>query len=254
MPNERRTSAPKPIRGVLFDLGGTLFGYNADSGGAIFSAISALGFDPSTADTLQALRQAFEEVSLSYSTRASYLHRDLFRDQLVRAAELLGVDAPADLLERFEADNLAKLITHMRPRPDAAEMLQALRDRLVYRAVVSNADDDFLGPLLERNGLGVLLDDWTSSEEAASCKPDARIYQYALEKSGIAADEVLFVGDSLQHDIAGASKVGMRSVLIDNGLDAAPLSYGLDAPAEPDFSIQTLTEILPIIDKFNGRS
>jgi HAD superfamily hydrolase (TIGR01509 family) len=203
---------------------------------------------------MEALRKAFDEISLSYSTRTSYLHRDLFRDQLVRAAELLGAVAPADLLERFESDNLANLISHMRPREDAAEMLRALEDRHVYRAVVSNADDDFLGPLLQRNGLDGLLDDWTSSEEAASCKPDPRIFQHALKKAGFAAEEVLFVGDSVQHDIVGASRVGMRSVLIDNGLDAAPLSHGLDASAEPDFSIQDLTELLPIVDKFNARS
>jgi FMN phosphatase YigB (HAD superfamily) len=131
-------------------------------------------------------------------------------------------------------------------------VLEALRDRGIYRGVVSNADDDFLGPILERHGLAALVDDWTSSEEADSCKPDPEIYRWALRKAGCAAAEVLFVGDSLQHDIAGADAVGMRTALVANGLPAAPLSDGLDAPARPDFELRTLTELLAVIDELNG--
>lgn len=116
--------------------------------------------------------------------------------------------------------------------------------------MVSNADDDHLAATLRRHGLDVHFDDWTSSEEADSCKPDPRIYRYALAKAGRTAAETLFVGDSPQHDVAGARRAGMRTVLVGEPGTVAPLSHGLDA-AEPDFEVRALVELLPIVDRCN---
>lgn len=118
---------------------------------------------------------------------------------------------------------------------------------------MSNADDDYLGAVLERHGIDVLVDDWTSSEEADSCKPDLRIYEYSLAKSGRTAAETLFVGDSPQHDVAGAARVGMRTVLLGEPGATAPLSHGLDA-ADADFGVRTLIEVLGIVDELNTPS
>ena len=96
------------------------------------------------------------------------------------------------------------------------------------------------------------VDDWTSSEEAESCKPDRRIYEVALAKAGSTPAETLFVGDSLQHDVAGARAVGMRTVLIGEPGTKAPLSTGLDAPEPADFEVRRLAEVLTIVDEANG--
>ncbi len=103
-----------------------------------------------------------------------------------------------------------------------------------------------------RHGFDALLDDWTSSEEAKSCKPDRLIYEHALGLSGARAEETLFVGDSLEHDIAGAHAVGMRTALIGDPGTVAPLSHGLDAPVDADFTLRDLVEVLAIVDRLNG--
>jgi 2-haloalkanoic acid dehalogenase type II len=243
----------KQVRGVMFDLGGTLCDYSMEMGAATVAGLSRLGFDPTDDKVMEAIINAAVEASQDYATRTTYLHRDLFRDQFARTAALLGAEADAELLDWFEAENLTTIIEHLRPRPDAAELLSALRDRKIYCSVVSNADDDFLGPTLARHGLDVFLNDWTSSQEAGSCKPDPKIYRHALEKSGLSVDEVLFVGDSVQHDIAGAVVVGMRSALISNGLGTAPFSHGMHAEVVPDFTVQELRELIGIIDDLNDK-
>ena len=239
------------VRGVLFDLGGTLFGYNAEMGAATGAALRRLHLDPASAEVIQALRTAAHETSSTYATRPTYLHRDLFRDQLSRAVSLLGRTLSPTDLDQFEDENRANIINHMHLRDGAAAMLSALQDRGLYRAVVSNADEDFLEPTLARNGVDALLDDWTSSEAAGSCKPDPAIYRFALRKAHLSADEVLFVGDSLQHDVAGAHAAGLRTVLIENGLPAAPFSHGLESTVSPDYEVTTLGEIVEIVDQLN---
>ena len=251
MRDEEALVSTKPVRGVMFDLGGTLCDYSMEMGGATVEGLTRLGFDPSSEDVFGAMMSGMVQASEDYSARPSYLHRDLFRDQFLATVKLLGGQAEAELLDWFEAENRANVIEHLRPKPDAADVLRALRDRGIHCSVVSNADDDFLAPTLVRHGLDGLLDDWTSSEEAGSCKPDPAIYRYALAKTGLALEEVLFVGDSIQHDVAGAVVVGMRSALISNGLGAAPFSAGLEAAVVPDFEVQQLTELIAIVDALN---
>lgn len=238
------------ITAVLFDLGGTLFDYvhREQMGRPFVDALVRLGLDPVDPAVVDARRRASQEVERRYAQQAGFVHRDLFRDRVARTAELCGRPAPADVLDRFDAEHLQAVMDHLVPRPDARATLEGLRERGRYAAVVSNADDDYLGPLLRLHHLDGLLDHWTSSEEAASCKPDRRIYEYALGKAGRTAAETLFVGDSLPHDVAGAHAVGMRTVLIGEPGAVAPLSHGLDASVAADHEVRTLLEVLAIVD------
>jgi putative hydrolase of the HAD superfamily len=251
--DHRGHGGPAEVTAVLFDLGGTLCGFDARApfGTAHVAVLRRLGLSPDDPAIDEARRRAFEEVEREYAARRSFLHRDLFRDRITRTADLLGVTLSPEVLARFEDEQRQAIYEHMLPRHDATETLRGLRARGLYVAVVSNADDD-LGLLLVRHGLDALLDDWTTSEEADSCKPDRQIFEFALAKAGRAAAETLFVGDSLQHDIAGAHAVGMRTVLIGEPGTVAPLSHGFDATVAADFVVRTLAEVPPIVDRLNG--
>jgi putative hydrolase of the HAD superfamily len=242
------------VRAVLFDLGGTLFSYDAreEMGRANGWALRRMGLDPADPAVVAARRQAGVEIEQEYAARRSFLHRDLFRDRLARTAARLGVVAPDAVLAQFDRDQRAAVIEHLVPRADAVATLLALRARDLHVAVVSNADDDYLEPVLHRNGIAELLDAWTSSEGANSCKPDSRIFEYALAKAGASADLALFVGDSPHHDVAGARAAGLRSVLIGDPDGPAPLSHGL-APASADHVVSELGEVVAIVDTYNGR-
>jgi FMN phosphatase YigB (HAD superfamily) len=115
--------------------------------------------------------------------------------------------------------------------------------------VVSNIDDEQLEPMLDRLGLRGVIDAATSSEAARSCKPDPGIYRTALAKAGCEPAQVLFVGDSLRHDVEGPAVMGMRSAWL--AIDA-PAGRGSDAragrgEAHPDFVIEALGEVLGIV-------
>jgi len=242
------------VTAVLFDLGGTLFGYERreEMGRPTRVALQRLGLDPDDPTVVAARQRAGQEVEAEYAGRASFLHRDLFRDRVSRTADLMGIRAPADVLARFDEEHLQAILEHLVPRPDAASTLTALRQRGIHTAVVSNADDDYLGALLRRHKLDPLLDGWISSEEARSCKPDRAIFELALARAGRSASETVFVGDSPEHDVAGAAAVGMRTVLIGEPGAVAPLSHGLAATGVADAEVRTLTEVLAVVDGLNG--
>jgi putative hydrolase of the HAD superfamily len=69
--------------------------------------------------------------------------------------------------------------------------------------------------LLSGLGLGGLLDVVVTSAEAGVRKPDPRIFETALAAIQCPPERAIYVGDSLDVDVAGGRAAGIRSVLID---------------------------------------
>lgn len=97
--------------------------------------------------------------------------------------------------------------------PDAAPALRELRERGLRLVAVSNWDCS-LPRVLERCGLGELLDGAVSSAAAGARKPDPAIFEPALRLAECDPDEALHVGDTPEEDVAGARAAGIRSLLI----------------------------------------
>lgn len=229
---------------MLFDLGGTLFDY-ADRDALRVPERRALrrcGIDPDDEQAVAARREAHARVERQFAAEPAFLHRDLFAARVREAARSLGVEPSAEVLQDFSDEMRTAIVGTLVARADAASTIQELRARGVTAGVVSNADDDYLEDVLRDSGLLDLLDHWTSSEGAWSCKPDQRIFQVAMAKTGCEPDEIAFVGDSPAHDVAGARAAGMRTILIGDGA-IAPLSADLPADTRPDAVVQELSQI-----------
>ena len=235
-------------RAVFFDFGGTLFSY-ADVWGRSFypiliEAIERLGVDAEPAQAGAAFRDATRETFVEFRDRAYYLHRELYESTFERFARSLGAETASHQLDWFHERQRKLVVENFRLRADCLRVLGNLRERELHVAIVSNIDDDYLVPMIARTGLAGFLDAWTSSEEARSCKPDRTIFEVALGKAGVEASECVFVGDSEEHDIAGAGALGMQTVLIQEGDFRAP---GSGVRAEAHHRIESLSEILPIV-------
>lgn len=240
------------FRAVFFDFGGTLFSYAAfqramrrGEGKPIFvQAAERLGVDVDRRAIAKAYGKASRDAFQKYNDRRFYLHRDLFSDTFRFFAAELGAEADEAFVSWFYDLQRDTLLESFELRQDCIPTLEVLRDAGLSLHIVSNIDDDYLHPMVERSGLDALLDHWTSSEEAESCKPDPRFFELALAKAGVEPSEVLFVGDSPAHDVAGARPFGMRTALIlEEGADP-PGQFG-DVPAA-DHEIRALGELIPI--------
>jgi putative hydrolase of the HAD superfamily len=112
-----------------------------------------------------------------------------------------------------------------RPYPDARPALERLRRRGLRLICVSNWDFA-LPDVLERCGLGDLLDGVVTSASAGARKPDPAIFALALELAQCWPADALHVGDTLEEDVEGANAADIPALLLDR--DG---SYG---PAAPD--------------------
>ena len=95
-----------------------------------------------------------------------------------------------------------------RAYPEVPAVLARLRAGGARLAVVSNWDVS-LHDVLERTGLRALVDAVVISAELGVAKPDPAIFRAALERlAGARAAEAIHVGDSVEHDVAGARAAG----------------------------------------------
>jgi putative hydrolase of the HAD superfamily len=103
--------------------------------------------------------------------------------------------------------------------------LTALRDRGLQLTVVSNANGS-LCALFDRLNLTSSFECVLDSHDEGVEKPDPRIFEIALARSGASRDSTIHVGDLYQVDVMGARAAGLRGVLFDQrGLYA-----GVDCP------------------------
>ncbi|MFP6563094.1 MAG: HAD family hydrolase [Myxococcota bacterium] len=232
-------------RAAFFDFGGTLFSYQplaTNPASPVRASIRELGVELGRGEAGRAWLSASGEAFREYSPRPYYLHRDVFRESFARFARKVGAEPSDAWLDASVERQRVFLLEHFELRHDCLETLGQLRAAGLSLSIVSNIDDDYLDAMVPACGLDKVLQHWSSSEEAQSCKPDARFFVYALEKTGVEAKDVLFVGDSPEHDIAGATALGMTTALIRDA-GSPPVADG----AEPDHRIAELSELLAIM-------
>lgn len=87
---------------------------------------------------------------------------------------------------------------------------------------------------LDRRGLLQFFDGWAFSDDVGVYKPDAKIFEHALEAiGGPAPERVAHVGDLRRTDIAGALAMGMTAIRYSGVFDDPP-ENGPDATITVD--------------------
>jgi putative hydrolase of the HAD superfamily len=144
-------------------------------------------------------------------------------------------------------DEAAALYAHHRKRgyvayEDTMTVLTALYRR-VRLAVITNGFGDMQREKLQVMEVDSYFDLVLAAGELGIGKPDPGIFRFALDKLGVAPEQVWHVGDSLISDVAGAKAAGLTAVWLNRrGLKRE------DAQPEPDYEVASLSELLPLLD------
>lgn len=102
--------------------------------------------------------------------------------------------------------------------PNADKMLDYLNEKGIRTAVISNllwsgeALTERLNRLLPNHRFEFVM----TSSDYFMRKPNRILFEIALQKTGLRADEVWYCGDNPKADVEGSSQVGIFPVLYDN--------------------------------------
>ena len=206
------------IRAVLFDAVGTLIRLREPVGDtyARFAAaagirVSADALQSAFATVLRGMPPMVFPACTGEALRAA--ERDWWRTVVRSTFDTAGVSGcGTDLEPIFTAlfDHFAGSAA-WQCAAGALEVLTALRARGLATGMVSNFDYR-LPALLGALQLAPLLDTIVLPADAGAAKPDARIFALALSRLGVGAEDTLYVGDDAEHDMAGATRAGLRAV------------------------------------------
>lgn len=132
------------------------------------------------------------------------------------------------------------------PFEDTHDVLEELHRREYKIGLVTNS----IFPMwmrdveLEAYDLMRFLDARITSGDIGYLKPHPEIYERILKMLEVKPEQAVFVGDRPTNDIAGANDVGLISVL----MSPPHLERELNGVV-PDYTISSLSELLPLLEK-----
>jgi len=202
-------------KAVFFDAGGTLL-RPFPSVGEIYRDVAARYGCLTDCKTLETL------------FRTAWLHRDGLTSLVSHSDEkkekqwwrslvheVFSAVGGVDPFEEF-FDELYDLFGHpsvWRLYPGTLELLQQLKDKGYFLGIISNWDSR-LHQLVEKFELSRYFEFVLASACVGSAKPGKAIFEMALQKANVKADEAVHIGDSIEDDIRGAQSAGLAAILI----------------------------------------
>ena len=164
-------------------------------------------------------------------------YRNMWEECFVSTFVDLGLQGDANAATR----TIFKHMAVREPFAETTDMIDYLGRRYTL-AVLSNADVDFLHPLLNRHKLS--FSTVVCSEEIQAYKPHPKAFQKVLTTLNISSSEAIHVGDSLTEDVQGSINLGLRSAWINR--------QGMVNTIEnlrPDYEFKHLYELKSILNK-----
>jgi HAD superfamily hydrolase (TIGR01509 family) len=198
------------VEAVLFDWRGTLV-LDPPTGWWVERAVALLGRDISAVE-IDHLVLKLDRAYLAPEIQEGLLTEDcdaqVHRDVNLRWFELAGLDEELSA-ELYELDFDPQCHPFY---PDVPDVLAALHSTGVRLAVVSDIHFD-LRPEFTAADLDRYVDAFVLSFEQGFQKPDARMFQLALDQLDVRPSEALMVGDRSSHD-GGAASVGITTLIL----------------------------------------
>jgi HAD superfamily hydrolase (TIGR01509 family) len=205
------------LRGVIFDIDGTLLDSNGAHARSWVETLAEAGYDV-----------PFEVI---------WPMIGMGGDKLLPAASGIESESPLgkDLTTRRWEIFQERYLPALRPTPGAWELAERLKSHGLKLVVASSAGGDELEQLLEAAGVADLMEARASSSDARESKPDPDIVEAAVRHSGLKPENLVMLGDT-PFDVQAAIGAHVNLVaLLCGGWTIAELSGAIafyDDPAD----------------------
>lgn len=249
------------IRGVLFDLGGTLHVSDSPPGREVWFArrvIDRLGDYGIWLDiTPDALAAQLGVNAEAYKHHSEQDLRELPAEKIWSQWYLREQNLPPEALAPM-AEELSFLYDYERVRvmrrPHLRQTMERLREMGLRMGVISNIISRSVVPhFLAEYGIEEYMDCVITSCGTGIRKPDPEIFRIAERKMAMAPGELAYVGDTISRDVRGTRAAGWKCMIQIRNPGVAHRDSGLEnGPWKPDYLIDDLSEIPEIIARENG--
>lgn len=224
------TSPFLDVKACVFDAYGTLLDVNA----AAERCRGELGGKAGP------LAEIWRAKQLQYTWLTSLMGRhmdflDITGRGLDYAMESLGLE------DQGLRDQLMELYVVLDAYPEVPAMLGVLKGAGMKTAILSNGTPGMLNSAAEEAGIKAELDEILSIEEVGIYKPDPRVYQLAVDRLGVAKENICFVSSN-GWDATGAAAFGFQVAWVNRaGLVQEKLGF------DPTVVLKDLTGLAELV-------
>ncbi|MEI8134120.1 MAG: HAD family hydrolase [bacterium] len=198
------------IKAILFDIDDTLYDHTYH----VHTAVSAIQTEyefllDKPIELLTKLSHEFLE-----EVHALLLKGELTLEEarFLRWQKFLDQFGVSDLNPTVVGDRYLKAYYEAeRVVPGSHELLSLLSKDFKIGVVSNNLLVEQMNKL-NRLGLSQYIDFFAISEEVGVAKPDKKIFEVALERGAVNADEAIMIGDSWMNDVVGAIDAGIKAI------------------------------------------
>ena len=209
------------IKAIFFDLDGTLR-HNIPFAHEILNAyLTENGINIDRDNHLKAMRWEYSYWANSPDLRddiiAHSMDTDTFWTEYTKR-RLLALNLSLEQSTEFAPKVSKHMGESYKPESivpeDVRRTLPELKQAGYVMAVVSNRDKPFQD-VLDSHGLSEFFDFSLAAGEVDIYKPEPGIFDHALHRAGLIAQETVYVGDNYFADVIGSRRAGLQPVLYD---------------------------------------
>jgi phosphoglycolate phosphatase len=214
------------IRGIIFDLDGTLLDTLEDIADSANEALTLSGFESHPLD--------------EYRFFVGNGIENLVKMMLPKGTE---DDVLLRVIDDFKSAYDRNYSNKCQPYPGIMDLLDELSQRGILMGVCSNKPDAFTQVMVELYFKDITFVAVTGERKELPRKPDVAMVNYILDHMKVSVDECLFIGDS-DVDVKTAHNAGLNSVGVEWGF--RPIQELIEAKVT--FTVSHPQEILTLLD------
>ncbi len=163
---------------------------------------------------VEAWARAFEEVG--HRVSRVKLHKQVGKGSDLLIQEFVDDEEAVEKVEELHSEFYGKLQQHGHPLPGAKELIGSLKERGYGVWFVTSAKDEELEHHMNELEAEGKIDGVVNSSAVENAKPAPDIFEEALRRAGVSAEETVAVGDAVW-DVESAKGAGIRTVAVLSG-------------------------------------
>ena len=166
------------------------------------------------------------------------------RNSWLEALRKFGVDDASFASELGEAYVLERRRRHV-VFDDVVPALEHFRPTYSL-GLLTNGSPDLQRRKINASGLGAFFDQVVISGEVGLGKPDVRIFELALSRLNVSADNAVMIGNSLKSDVYPAQAIGMKTVWVNRD------GKSNENAVLPDAEVSNLMELKRVFEQLDA--
>jgi len=241
---------------IFFDLGNTLIYFSGNWKEVIEGAarelvkvllINKYELDPSrfAAEFIDRLQRYYLERDINYKEISTVkLLQDLLFDSGYPKVPMQDINIAVETFYRITEQ-------YWEPEKETIPLLKALKENNITLAIISNASNiPNVNRLIKKANIKDYFEKVFISAAYGIRKPHPQIFQIALDAFELTPQKCLMVGDTISADIYGSNQIGMRNIWVTRRVTNYK-NQNLDIKQKPTYCVESLSEIIGIIDQIN---